>query len=717
MLRKTISKTITLPDNRTIVIETGKLATQADGSVLIRMNNTMLLATVVSKDNPKDYSDFLILSVDYQEKFAASGKIPGGFSKREGRLGEHEILVARLVDRAIRPLFPKGYRSEMQVNVSLLSVDDEILPDALATLAASLALMVSPLPFLEPVSGVRIIRVEDKFIINPSMPMIAKADLNLIVAATQEYVVMVEGEMKEVQEADLIAAISYAHTVIKEHCKVQKDLMLAVGVTKQMAFDHDEKVNYSSDLTEAIYKDIYAIAKQGIPSKALRKKAFQALRAHYDNQLTYDIQGLEVSEMHRHVFFTELEAKAVRHMILHEQVRLDGRALADIRPIESEVDYLPSTHGSALFTRGETQSLTTVTLGSKFDEQIIDRAMEDGYSRFMLHYNFPSFSTGEVKPSRGPSRREIGHGNLAMRALKAVLPPDNENLYTIRVVADTLESNGSSSMATVCASSLALMDAGIPIRTHVAGIAMGLILDKQGHVEILSDILGDEDHLGDMDFKVAGTKQGITACQMDIKIPGISCEILAKALHQAKQGRLYILEKMNQTISAPRPSCKPHAPKIVCLEIDKDMIGTLIGPGGRVIQEIQKETETNIDIVEVGEKGLVKIFANNQNMLQKALDWIEPIVAKPVIGHVYRGKVKSILNYGAFVEFMPGKDGLLHVSEVRQERIEDLCTVLKIGEELSVKLIGIDPKTGKFRLSRKVLLSSTDSSVKESASI
>ncbi|WP_419241390.1 polyribonucleotide nucleotidyltransferase [Cardinium endosymbiont of Nabis limbatus] len=709
MLRKRISKTIELPDNRIITIETGKLATQADGSVLIRMGNTMLLAAVVAKAAAEEGAfNFLPLSVDYQEKFAASGKIPGGFLKREGRLGDHEILIARLVDRAIRPLFPKGFNSEIQMNISLISADETILPDALAALAASSALSISSIPFHGPISEVRVARIEGAFLINPPSNLLEKADMNLMVAASDDHILMVEGEMSEVQEADMIAVIRYAHDAIKLHCQVQRELMQAVGVEKKIdkTSDTDGTPLYPAALREAIYADIYAVAKQHIPSKALRKEAFMAVGHRYNEQLTKDQNGQEVPVAGQKTFLLELQNQAIRELILNESIRLDGRQLDEIRSIESEIDYLPSAHGSALFTRGETQSLTTVTLGSKFDEQIIDRAMEDGYNRFMLHYNFPGFSTGEVKPNRGPSRREIGHGNLAMRALKAVLPPDKENLYTIRVVSDILESNGSSSMATVCAGSLALMDAGIPIKAAVSGIAMGMITDPAtGRFAVLSDILGDEDHIGDMDFKVTGTHQGITACQMDMKVAGISYEMLEKALLQAKSGRLHILQKMEETIATPRSEGKPHAPKIVTIEIEKEMIGAIIGPGGKVIQEIQKETATHIDIVEQGHKGIVTIFSGNQEMLQKASGRIEKIIAKPTIGEVYIGKVKSVLNYGAFVEFMPGKDGFLHVSEVRLERIENLESVLEIGEELQVKLIGVDPKTGKYRLSRKILLS------------
>jgi polyribonucleotide nucleotidyltransferase len=707
MLRKTIVQTITLPDNRVITIETGKLATQADGAALVRMGNAMLLATVVAKEGPTEGFGFFPLSVDYQEKFAASGKIPGGFLKREGRLGDHEILVARLVDRAMRPLFQKSLNIEVQINISLISADEQVLPDALAALAASSALAVSPIPFHGPISEVRVARVAGTFVVNPPTSILEQADINLIVAATETSVLMVEGEMNEVQEADMVEAIQYAHEVIRLHCQAQMELMEAVGVKKQhMPTLHTATEGpYSASLRAELYADLYAVAKQGIPSKSERKKAFAAVRERYKAAIAYDQAGNETTEAHQEIFLQEVEKQAVRDMILNESIRLDGRPLHQVRDIATEIDYLPAAHGSALFTRGETQSLTTVTLGSRIDEQVIDRVMEDGYSRFMLHYNFPGFSTGEIKPNRGPSRREIGHGNLAIRALKAVLPPDKENVYTIRVVSDILESNGSSSMATVCAGSLALMDAGIPIRSHVAGIAMGLVTDlSTDRFAVLTDILGDEDHLGDMDFKVTGTQKGITACQMDMKVAGISYGVLEQALLQAKEGRLHIFEKMNAAISQPRPECKPHAPRITVLEVEKEMIGAIIGPGGKMIQEIQKETGVSIDIQEENSVGIVQIFATNREMLQRALGRINAIVAKPVVGEVYVGKVKSVLNYGAFVEFMPGKDGLLHVSEVRWERIENLETVLEVGEEIQIKLIGIDPKTGKYRLSRRVLL-------------
>lgn len=711
MLRKIVSKTITLPDSRVITIETGKLATQADGSVVVRMNNTILLATVVAKEGPEEGFSFFPLYVDYQEKFAASGKIPGGFLKREGRLGDHEILVARLVDRAIRPLFDCSLNVEVQVNISLISADSDIAPDALAALAASSALAVSDIPFNGPISEVRVARVHGDWLINPSASLMPLADINMIVAATEDGVLMVEGEMNEVQESEMVEAIRFAHEHIKVHCQVQRELMEAVGMQKRSLQSTATltKATYDPALRQAIYADMYAVAKKNIPSKRLRKEAFLAVETNYSAQLSTNLAEAEVSSVHQREFLLDIQNQAIRDLILNEGIRLDGRKLDQVRHIESEADYLPSAHGSALFTRGETQSLTTVTLGSKFDEQIIDRVTEDGYNRFMLHYNFPGFSTGEIKPNRAPSRREIGHGHLAMRALKSVLPPDEEILYTIRLVSDILESNGSSSMATVCAGSLALMDAGIPIKSHVAGIAMGLITDPvTGRFAVLSDILGEEDHVGDMDFKVTGTCNGITACQMDMKVAGISYEVLETALLQAKEGRLHIFQKMVETIDVPRLQRKEHAPSIMSIEVEKEMIGAIIGPGGKIIQEIQKETGTDIDIVEKNNVGIVTIFAGNQNTLQKALSRVNAIVSKPVVGEIYTGRVKAVLKYGAFIEFMPGKDGLLHISEVRHERIEDLEQVLEVGEELQVKLIDIDYKTSKYKLSRKALLPSKE---------
>ncbi|KAA9325252.1 polyribonucleotide nucleotidyltransferase [Adhaeribacter soli] len=698
-----INKTIIMADGREINIETGKLAKQADGSVVVRMGNTMLLATVVSSPTAKEGVDFLPLSVDYQEKFASSGKIPGGFLKREARLSDYEILISRLVDRILRPMFPEDYHADTQVMINLISADAEVLPDALAALAASAALAVSDIPFNGPISEVRVARIDGQFVVNPKTSDIARADIELIVGASYDSVAMVEGEMNEVSEAEMLEAIKVAHEAIKIQCKAQMELAEMVGKTTKREYSHE---NHNEELRERIKRELYdkayAAAKLGNPNKAERKKAFGAPKAEFIESLgedhTYDAGMIGT-------YYHDVEKEAVRNMILNDRVRLDGRKLDEIRPIWSEVNYLPSTHGSAIFTRGETQSLTTVTLGTKLDEQLIDSAMVSGTNKFMLHYNFPGYSTGEVKPNRGPGRREVGHGNLAMRALKKVLPPVEENPYTIRIVSDILESNGSSSMATVCAGSLALMDAGVKIKAPVSGIAMGLITDiETGKFAVLSDILGDEDHLGDMDFKVTGTKAGITACQMDIKVQGLSYEVLTQALEQAKAGRLHILGEMEKTIAAPAADYKPHTPRSFNIIIDKEFIGAVIGPGGKVIQQIQKDTGATIIIEEKNEKGHVNIFATNQENMNDAVSRIKAIVAVPEIGDVYIGKVKSIQPYGAFVEFMPGKDGLLHISEVKHERLESLEGVLEIGEELKVKLMDIDKKTGKFKLSRKALL-------------
>ncbi|QHT65821.1 polyribonucleotide nucleotidyltransferase [Rhodocytophaga rosea] len=703
MLPNVITKTIELADGRKITIETGKLAKQADGSVVVRMGDTMLLATVVANQEAREGIDFLPLSVDYQEKFAAAGKIPGGFLRREGRLSDHEILVSRLVDRALRPLFPDDYHAETQVNIFLISADQNVLPDSLAALAASSALAVSDIPFNGPISEVRVAKIDGQYLVNPPADQLSKATLDLIVAASYDDITMVEGEMNEVSEEEVLEALKTAHEAIKLQVQAQRELTELVGKTQKRVYSHE--VNDSvlkEQLYLLLYEKAYAVAKSTIINKHERSEAFKAIKQAYIDSLPED-HTIDLALVSK--YYHDIEKDAARNLVLNEGVRLDGRKPDQIRPIWSEIDYLPSAHGSAIFTRGETQSLTTVTLGTKLDEQMIDSAMLSGFNKFILHYNFPGFSTGEVKPNRGPGRREVGHGNLAHRALKKVLPPDEENPYTLRVVSDILESNGSSSMATVCAGTLALMDAGIKIKAPVSGIAMGMISDsKTKKYAILSDILGDEDHLGDMDFKVTGTAKGITACQMDIKVDGLSYEVLAQALAQAKQGRLHILGEMNKTLAEPKPDLKPNAPRSVTVKIDRDQIGAVIGPGGKVVQDIQKESGATVVIEERDNAGYVNIFAVDKVAMEKALRRVKGIVAIPTIGDVYEGKVKSIMPFGAFVEFMPGKDGLLHISEIKWERLEKMEGVLEVGEEVKVKLVDVDKKTGKYRLSRKVLL-------------
>jgi len=703
MLQNVITKSFNLPDGREVSIETGKLAKQADGSVVVKMGNTMLLATVVSSLKAKEGVDFLPLSVDYQEKFASSGKIPGGFLKRESRLSDYEILICRLVDRAIRPLFPSDYHADTQIAISLISVDPEALPDALAALAASAALSVSDIPFAGPISETRVVRVDGKYIVNPSKAQQLESDLDIIVAATMENIMMVEGEMKEVNEDDMIEALEVAHAAIKTQCQVQIELAEAVGKAEKREYNHEVNDDeLKAELMSSLYDKVYAVVAQQIKNKDERKQAITAVKDDYIAALPEDHE-VDLGLVNK--YFGGVAKKASRDLVLKESKRLDGRKLNEIRNIWSEVNYLPSAHGSSVFTRGETQSLSTVTLGTKMDEQMVDGAVHSGYNKFFLHYNFPGFSTGEVKPNRGPARREVGHGNLAYRALKQVLPQGEDNPYTIRIVSDILESNGSSSMATVCAGSLALMDAGIQIAAPVSGIAMGMISDPEtGDYAILSDILGDEDHLGDMDFKVTGTAKGITACQMDIKVDGLSNEVLKKALLQAKEGRDHILGEMSKTMTAPNADLKPNAPRSVIIMIDKEMIGAVIGPGGKVIQEIQKETGATVVIEEIENKGKVSIFAVDKDAMDNAVSRVKAIVAVPDVGEVYTGTVKSIMPFGAFIEFMPGKDGLLHISEIKWERVEKMDGVMEVGEEVQVKLVEVDKKTGKFRLSRKVLL-------------
>jgi polyribonucleotide nucleotidyltransferase len=698
-----ITKTCSLPDGRQITIETGKLARQADGSVVLRMGNTMLLATVVSNQEGVEGADFLPLSVDYQEKFASTGKVPGGFLKRESKLSDYEVLISRIVDRAIRPLFPDDYHAETQVMIYLISGDENALPDALAAFAASSALAVSDIPFNGPISEVRVARIDGKFVINPTLADKGRADIDLIVAASIDNILMVEGEMKEVSEDDMLEAMRVAHDAIKIQCSIQLEFAAAAGKTQKRTYSHENNdENLREELWKALYDKAYAHARKQQANKKLRSEGFSQIVEDY--LATIPAESTIDKDLVKR-YYHDIQKKAARNLVLDEAVRLDGRKTNQIRDIWCEVDYLPSPHGSALFTRGETQSLTTVTLGTKLDQQTIDGAMLSGSNKFILHYNFPGFSTGEVKPNRGPGRREVGHGNLASRALKQVLPSDTENPYTIRVVSDILESNGSSSMATVCAGSLALMDAGVPVKGPVSGIAMGMISDaKTGKYAILSDILGDEDHLGDMDFKVTGTEKGITACQMDLKVEGLTYAILKEALNQAKEGRLHILNEMKKALQAPRPDLKPHAPRAQTLIIEKDMIGAVIGPGGKIIQDIQNTTGATVVIEEVDGKGIVNVFATNKESMDGAIRRIKGIVAIPEVGEIYDGKVKSIMPFGAFVEFMPGKDGLLHISEIKWERLENMEGVLEVGEEVKVKLIEVDKKTGKFRLSRKVLL-------------
>ncbi len=704
-MSKATTKTIEI-GGKTISIETGRLARQADGAVVVKMGDTMILATAVSAREAKEDVDFMPLTVDYQEKFAAVGRIPGSFHKREAKLSDYEVLVSRIVDRALRPLFPENYHADTQVMLQLISSDKNLNPDCLAGLAASAALMVSDIPFNGPISEVRIARIHGEFVLNPYIDQLVHADMDLIVAGTEHDLNMVEGECSEVSEIDMLAALKIAHEAIKLQCKAQWELCEMLGGRKPArAYKHERSDDtLAAHIRVFAYDKIMAIAK-GALGKNERSEAFKAVRKEYINQFYPEGSETAHDKFLLNKYFHDVEYDAVRAMILNDKMRLDGRKLDEVRPIWSEVSYLPAAHGSALFTRGETQSLTTVTLGTKLDEQLLDAPMNAGYAKFLLHYNFPSFSTGEVKPNRGPGRREIGHGNLALRGLKRILPPLSESPYTIRIVSDILESNGSSSMATVCAGSLALMDAGIKIKGAVSGVAMGLISDEStGKYAILTDILGDEDHLGDMDFKVVGTAKGITACQMDIKINGLKWEMVEEALKQANAGRLHIMNEMNKTISKANDDYKPHAPRIETIIIDKDFIGAVIGPGGKVIQGIQKDTGATISITEVGNTGVVEVAATNGDSMRRAVDIIKGITAVPVVGEEYVGKVKTIVDFGAFVEYLPGKDGLLHISEVSWNRLPSMEGVLQVGEEIKVKLIEIDKKTGKVKLSHKVLL-------------
>lgn len=701
-------KTIELADGRTITIETGKLAKQADGAVVVRMGDTMLLATVVSAREAKEDVDFMPVSVDYREKFSAAGRFPGGFLKREGRPTDEEILIARLVDRAIRPLFPDDYHAETAVMISLISANKEEMPDALAGLAASAAIAVSDVPFITPISEVRVARVNGELMINPTYSQLKEADLDIMVGASYDNIMMVEGEMNEITEEEMLEAIKFAHEEIKKHCKVQMELAEELGVVKREYCHENNDETLRERVKAELYQKCYDLAKQQIANKQERLAAFEAIRDEFIEKYKAENEGNEEIDLEAHEslikrYFHDVEKESMRRMILDEGIRLDGRTTKDIRPIWGEVDYLPGAHGSAIFTRGETQALTSVTLGTKMDEKIIDSVTVQGKEKFLLHYNFPPFSVGEPKTPRGVGRREIGHGNLAMRALKNMIPEDFP--YVIRIVTDILESNGSSSMATVCSGTMALYDAAVKIKKPVSGIAMGLITDKDSDkYAVLSDILGDEDHLGDMDFKVTGTVDGITATQMDIKVDGLSYEVLAQALQQAKEGRLHILEKMMEVIPEPREDFKPNVPRIETILIPKDMIGAVIGPGGKIIQAIQEETQTVIVIEENEEYGVVEISGAGIEPIEKAKAKIKAIVAIPEVGEVYNGKVKSVVSFGAFLEILPGKEALLHVSEMDWNRVESPEQFTKVGDMMEVKLIGVDEKTGKLKLSRKALL-------------
>jgi polyribonucleotide nucleotidyltransferase len=715
MLQQPIRKTFDIGDGRMLTIETGRLARQADGAVTVSMGNCMLLATVVATKEPKEGQSFFPLSVDYQEKFASAGRIPGSFFKREARLNDYEVLTSRLVDRALRPLFPDDYFCEVQVLVTLISSDAQVLPDAMVCLAASAALAVSDIPIKEIISEVRVGRVNGQFKINPARAEMEQSDIDFIVAATTKNLMMVEGEAKECSEDDLVKVLQVAHDAIRIQVKAQEELRDLKGITSKREYTKPETDPALEEKISAFAKQkVYEIAN-GKFSKHERSDKFSSLK---DELMEYLKQGLaegeELPELTKKLannYYNDLQYYVVRDMILDEKVRLDGRGLEDVRPLDMEVDALPSPHGAALFTRGETQSLTTVTLGTALDVLLVESAGKSFDSEFYLHYNFPPFSTGEVKMMRGQSRREVGHGNLAMRSLKQMMPGSDFG-YTVRIVSDILESNGSSSMATVCAGSLALMDAGVPVPKHVSGVAMGLITKGEKYA-VLTDILGDEDHLGDMDFKVTGTRDGICGVQMDIKVDGLSMEVMKQALDQARRGRLHILDAMYECLPAARPEVKPHAPRVIKMYIDREFIGAVIGPGGKVIQEMQRETGTTINIEEVDNRGEVAIFGVNKEGVQKAEAWIKGIVAVPVVGEVYESTVKSIMPFGAFVEFLPGKQGLVHISEVSWKRLETLEGVLKEGDKFKVKLIGTDPKSGKFKLSRKALIPKPESKPRE----
>jgi len=697
------STSFTLPDGKKVVLETGKLATLTHGSVVVKVENTMLLATVVASPEMKPDQSFFPLSVDYQEKFASAGKIPGNFFRRESKLSDYEVLISRLVDRAVRPLFPDNFLNETQIIINLISGDQKNMPDCYAALAASAALAVSDIPWDGPISEVRVCKINNEYVVNPERQLLGEATLDLIVAATLKDVMMVEGEAKECQEHEIVEAIKVAHEAIKVQCNAQLELAAMVGdkalVKREVVVP--EKDEELLAIVEQVARQPILDVSKGALDKTTRKNKFKEisdqLKAAVLEKKGEEYLAAKASKISE--YFDKLKKNVIRHIVLDTSIRLDGRKLTEIRPIWCEVDYLPSAHGSAIFTRGETQSLTSVTLGTKLDQMLIDNALENYHEKFILHYNFPGLSVGEVKPNRGPGRREVGHANLAGRSLKRVMP---ELPYTVRIVSDILESNGSSSMATVCAGALALMDAGIQIKAPVSGIAMGMIAEG-GKTAILSDILGDEDALGDMDFKVTGTSKGITGCQMDIKVDGLPYETLEKALLQAKEGRLHILGEMNKVIEAPRGDLKPHAPRMVEVLIDKSFIGAVIGPGGKIIQELQARTNTIINIEEVGDKGVVTIASTNADGLNAAKEAIARIAFTPSIGDVYEAEVESIMPYGAFVKFF-GQSGLLHVSELDHKRIDDVSTVLKVGDKITIKIIGTDPKTGKLRLSRKALL-------------
>ena len=721
---KPVKKTIKLGDGREITIETGKLAKQADGAVEVRMGNTMLLATVCSAKEANEGVDFMPLTVEYKEKYSSIGRYPGGFLKREGRSSDYEILTSRLVDRVLRPLFPSNYHAETFVNVTMFSADENEAPDALAGIAASAALMCSDIPFEGPISEVRVARVDGEWVINPTFEQIEKADIELMVGATYDNIMMVEGEMNEVSEAELLEALKVAHDEIKKHCVAQLELMKEAGKEDKREYNHEiNDDDLRKDVEEKCYAKAYEIAKAGNADKHWRADSFKAVVDEYienlpemtEEQLEKYTPEQRIAMVKR--YYHDVEKEAMRRCVLDEGIRLDGRKTTEIRPIWAEVDYLPGPHGAAIFTRGETQALVTATLGTTLDEKIVDDVLNQSKERFLLHYNFPPFSTGEAKAQRGVGRREIGHGNLAHRALKRMFPEDFP--YTCRIVSDILESNGSSSMATVCGGTLALLDAGVKMKRPVAGVAMGLISDKGAtKYAVLSDILGDEDHLGDMDFKVTGTEKGITATQMDIKCDGLSYEILEKALEQARQGRMHILGIINDTIPEPREDYKPHVPRIVTLEIPKDLIGAVIGPQGKIIQGIQEETGTTISIEEDEKLGIgkVEIASPEKEGLEAALAKIKAIVAQPEEGEVYEGTVRSILDFGAFVEFMPGRDGLLHISEISWDRLDSMeNSGLKEGDKVKVKLIEIDKKTGKYRLSMKVLTEKPEGYVEREA--